>query len=175
MIFHVHFCVALVLPSIMSCQTIKSYVDDSFNAILRPYGARKRPDTIIRVDVAHLIAAACRWNCWKSVRHNSIKEFYVRCIALMMECVSFSDFQKIFYLTCVVGLQTYQDVEIDYSEILTAKYARKKLEGEIAVRAIKVNFDESAGDDPEHPKVQNMTECNELNQNSSSIGDWVDE
>lgn len=44
-----------------------------------------------------------------------------------------------------MGLQTYQDVEIDYSEILTAKDARKKLEGEIAVRAIKVNFDESVG------------------------------
>lgn len=73
-----------------------------------------------------------------------------------------------------MGLQTYQDVEIDYSEILTAKDARKILEGEIAVRAIKVNFDESAGDEPEHPKTQTMTECNELAQNSSSIGDWID-
>ncbi|CAL1672429.1 unnamed protein product [Lasius platythorax] len=156
-------------------QTIKSYVDDSFNAMLRPFGARKRPDTIIRVDVAHLIHAACRWNCWKFVRHYSIKEFYVRCIALMVECLSFSDFQKIFYLTCVVALQSYQDVEIDYSEILTAKDARKTLEGEISVRAIRVNFDESAGDEPEHPKAQAMTECNELDQNGSSIGDWVDE
>jgi len=44
-------------------QTIKSYVDDSFNAILRPLDARKRADTIIRIDVAHLIVAVCRWNC----------------------------------------------------------------------------------------------------------------
>ncbi|KMQ82770.1 kda protein in nof-fb transposable element-like protein, partial [Lasius niger] len=93
----------------------------------------------------------------------------------MVECLSFSDFQKIFYLTCVVALQSYQDVEIDYSEILTAKDARKTLEGEISVRAIRVNFDESAGDEPEHPKAQAMTECNELDQNGSSIGDWVDE
>ncbi|CAL1680995.1 unnamed protein product [Lasius platythorax] len=92
----------------------------------------------------------------------------------MVECVSFADFQKIFYLTCVVGLQIYH-VEIDYSEILTAKDARNILEGEIAVRAIKMNFDESASDEPEHPKTQTMTECNELAQNSSSIGDWVNE
>jgi len=105
-------------------QTIKSYVNDSFNAILRPV-VRKRPDTVIRVDVAHLIAAVCHWNCWKSVRHISIKEFYVRCIALMVECITFSDFQKIFYLTCIVALQTHQDVEIDYSDVLTAKDARK--------------------------------------------------
>ncbi|CAL1680999.1 unnamed protein product [Lasius platythorax] len=82
--------------------------------------------------------------------------------------------QKIFYFTCVVGLQTYQDVEIDYSEILTAKDARKILEEEIAVRAIKVNFDESAGDKPEHRKAQATTKCNEVDPNSSSIGDWID-
>jgi len=74
-----------------------------------------------------------------------------------------------------VGLQTYQDVEIDYSEMLTAKDARKKLEREIAIRGIVVNFDEIAGDEPEHPKAQAMAECNELDKSSSSISHWVDE
>ncbi|KMQ83584.1 hormone-sensitive lipase, partial [Lasius niger] len=60
------------------------------------------------------------------------------------------------------------------SEILTAKDARKILEEEIAVRAIKVNFDESAGDKPEHCKAQATTKCNEVDPNSSSIGDWID-
>lgn len=78
-------------------QTIKSY-DNVFNTISRPLGVIKRPDTIIRVDVAYLIAAVCRWNCWKSVRHICIKKFFVRCIALMVECITFSDFEKIFYL-----------------------------------------------------------------------------
>lgn len=74
-----------------------------------------------------------------------------------------------------MGLQTYQDVEIDYSEMLTAKDARKKLEREIAIRGIVVNFDEIAGDEPEHPKAQAMAECNELDESSSNISRWVDE
>lgn len=155
-------------------QTVKSYIDDLFNIISRSLGFIKKPDTIIRVDIAHLIAAVCRWNCWKSVRHICIKEFFVRCIALMVECVMFSDFEKIFYLTCVVGLQIHQDVEIDYSEILTAKDARKKPEEEIAVRGIKEFDVQNATDKLEDRKAQVMTEYNELDQNSTRIGDWVD-
>ncbi|KMQ86378.1 kda protein in nof-fb transposable element [Lasius niger] len=171
------FSRALLCGVSLACnnQTIKSYVDDLFNAISRFLGVIKRLDTIIRVDVAHLIAAVCRWNCWKSVRHICTKEFFVRCIALMVECITFSDFEKIFYLTCVVGLQIHQDVEIDYSEILTAKDARKKLEEEIAVRSIEVEFDvQSAIDEFESPKAQTMTKYDELGENSSRIGDWVD-
>lgn len=75
-----------------------------------------------------------------------------------------------------MDLQTYQDVEIDYSAVLTAKEARKKLEGEIAVRGIKVNFDvQSADDELEHPKAETMTKYNKLDQNSSTIGNWVDD
>lgn len=154
-------------------QTIKSYVEDSFNAISRR-GVRKNPDTIIRVDVAHLIVAVCRWNCWKFVRQIYIKEFFIRCIALMVECVTFSDFQKIFFLTCVVGLQIHQDVEIDHAEVQTAKDARKELEKEIAERGININVP-SAADEFEYPKVQSVTECDEVDQNSNRIGDWVDE
>lgn len=73
----------------------------------------------------------------------------------MVECVTFSDFQKIFYLTCIVALQTYQDVEIDYSDVLTAKDANKELEEEITVRSIKVNFDiQSSVDELEHSKLK---------------------
>jgi len=156
-------------------QTIKSYVDDSFNLLSRLIEVRKRSYTVIRIDVAHFIAAACRWNCWKLVRQICIKEFFIRCIALMIECVLFSEFQKIFYLTCVVALQIHQDVEIDYLDVQTAKDARKNLEEEIAGRDIKDFEVNSVNNEPEHLKVMTDDEYNKFDQNSNTkINDWVD-
>lgn len=52
-----------------------------------------------------------------------------------------------FYLTCVVGLQTHEDIQFDHSLIKcdqsmvkTVKDTRKMLESAIAVRRVEVNF-----------------------------------
>lgn len=74
-----------------------------------------------------------------------------------------------------MSLQIYQDVEIDHSEVQTAKNARKKLEEKIAVRGMKNFHVKSATDKLEHLEAQAMTECDDFIQKNSKISDWVDE
>lgn len=156
-------------------QTIKTYVNTMFSAI-SGVGVQKRPDTLIRVDVAHLIHAVCRWSCWKLVRQACIKDFFVRCVAMMVECTKFSNFEEIFYLTCVVALQTHQDAELVYSEVRTAKEARKKLEDFIAVRGINIdtNLKSLSEDELKHLEEEHISEPDELDESSSCIEKWVD-
>uniref|UniRef100_A0ABD2X5W1 Uncharacterized protein n=1 Tax=Trichogramma kaykai TaxID=54128 RepID=A0ABD2X5W1_9HYME len=54
------------------------------------------PNCYIRADIAHLIKAACRWNCFP--KDNEIaKDFYVRLIACLSKVDNFKDFSKIIF------------------------------------------------------------------------------
>ena len=121
--------------------TIKAYIMFCFSSILK--GSMERPQTLIRVDVAHLIHLVCRWNCFKAANQRCIKDFYVRCVALMVECQTLSDFDQVFSLTCVVGLQSYEDAQLESSHAKTAHEAREKLESFIAVREVRVDLIET--------------------------------
>lgn len=113
--------------------TIKKYVEICFNAVSAgEYISREWISTYIRVDVAHLIQIVCRWPILKSHPLRPVRDFYIRCIALMIDCQSFQDFIKIFSLTCIVALQYYEDSSVNVTlvdqEIKTAEQSRKKLE-----------------------------------------------
>ena len=61
----------------------------------------------------------------------------------MVECQTLSDFDQVFSLTCVVGLQSYEDAQLESSHAKTAHEAREKLESFIAVREVRVDLIET--------------------------------
>ncbi|XP_077264226.1 uncharacterized protein LOC143898533 isoform X2 [Temnothorax americanus] len=79
-------------------------------------------------------------------------------------------------LRCYDGLQTHQDAELVYSEVRTAKEARKKLEDCIAVRGINIdtNLKSFSDDEPKHLEAEHISEPDELDESSSCIEKWVD-
>lgn len=95
--------------------------------------------TYIRIDVSHLIHLISRWNCFKHLCHFAIKDFYMRCVALMVDCQNLKDFLEIFNLTCMIALQSYKDALIQSTCAISVKDARKKLEAYIAVRPINID------------------------------------
>lgn len=115
-------------------QNIKSYLHDRFKAI--SCGVLKDPVTFIRIDVAHFMHIICRWKCFKNIRQRVIKDFCIRCIALMIECYTLLEFEEICVLSCAVALQTHEDSIIDIEFVQTSQDARKKLENYISKRNI---------------------------------------
>lgn len=114
-------------------QTIKSYIVDQFAAVFHDTESQiSRPNTYIRVDVAHLIHAVSRWKCFEKVNHACTREFFIRCIALMVNAETFKEFKELIFLTIVVAVNDYED-SIIASKMISPKVARKKLETCIAM------------------------------------------
>lgn len=49
----------------------------------------------IRIDIAHLITLVCCWKCWNKSSNICLKEFYVRCIILLVETNCLKDFPQL--------------------------------------------------------------------------------
>ena len=124
----------LAMCTVFNHQTTKAYINICFAAASKPNSELEKPATYIRIDVAHLIHLVCRWKCFEKVTHPCIKSFFVRCVSLMVDCQTHAELQKIFLLTCVVGLQTHDDAELGVSLVRTTKEARELLEDFIAFR-----------------------------------------
>lgn len=125
--------------------TIKSYIETCFSIAANIHQPINKPQTLIRIDIAHLTQMICRWKCFETIRQKCIKEFFVRCVSLMVDSQSISEFERIFILTCVVGLQSHEDSQIDIDGIQTPREARKKLEEFISDRNIKIDFEDIKG------------------------------
>lgn len=65
--------------------TIKAYVDNYMKMTMsaNEYSPFK---CIIRMDIAHIIRLICRWKCFQN-QHSRLKDFYVRCIDLVIKCL----------------------------------------------------------------------------------------
>ncbi|KAL0130291.1 hypothetical protein PUN28_002127 [Cardiocondyla obscurior] len=89
------------------------------------------------------------------------------------ECKQLSQFQEIFYLTCVVGLQNHEDAEIDHFKVRTARDAKKKLENCIAIQSININTNKNNYSEYKlkHSEDEHISEFDE---NNSCIDSWVD-
>lgn len=126
---------ALLNAISVSCnnQTIKAYNNHCFLHLVRYSTTSKvsRPcKTFIRIDVAHLVKAVSLWKCFQNISHREIKDFYIRCITLMVDCTDFQQIERIFSLTCYVSIHKYNGDENDVTNarIKSAKRARIQLE-----------------------------------------------
>lgn len=155
-------------------ETIKSYVDSLFLKLLEglPMGDKTR----IRVDVAHLVHLVSRWKCFTICKHREVKEFYVRCVARMIETTTLAEFDRIFTLTCAVASQKYADSEVELSYAQTVVEARKLLEDLIASpinSEKKIDRSESCHVRPDI--VEEIEFLDEVDSPvSNSIQRWVD-
>jgi hypothetical protein len=76
---------------VFASMDIKTYIDNCF-AYLRE-GRGNLPKTYIRLDVAHYINAVCRWRIWADPSKKRVKEFYVRCLGVLINAQTFQEFE----------------------------------------------------------------------------------
>jgi len=65
---------------------------------------------VIRIDIAHLIKAVCRWPCFIHVPA-SVKDFFVRCVGILSKCTTINDFSRICTDVLSVAFTSLEDVE----------------------------------------------------------------
>ncbi|XP_063972020.1 uncharacterized protein LOC135159857 [Diachasmimorpha longicaudata] len=102
--------------------TIKQYVDNIFLWALNDIAKERNPfpaPTVIRIDVAHFMAAAAKWNCFHDRHKFRLKRFYVRAIALLVDCMSVREFQLVFLLTCFIALTPVTDHIVPFPDFAT--------------------------------------------------------
>ncbi|CAD6234326.1 GSCOCG00012396001-RA-CDS, partial [Cotesia congregata] len=88
------------MSSAFNLTPLKTYIAICFKNLHRH---KKTPiNTYIRLDAAHFVHSITGWKYFKSVLHPSIKQFYIRCICLLIDCTNLDDFQRILLLILVI-------------------------------------------------------------------------
>lgn len=159
-------------------QIIKNYVDSSFlSATQRNRKCDQwRLSTFLRIDVAHIMHFCAKWQSIKTQKHPYLKSFYLRTIALMIDCQSVEKFKQIMLLICMIALQPYEDTIIILSEFqLSVKEGRQTLEKFISVRGpIIQELDISANSyKKEHRDTIEMTESS-VDKNLTVTHRWIE-
>lgn len=124
--------------------TLKAYVENCFQQATSELNTEHlEPTSYLRVDVSHLIKMVCRWRCFQSVQQRAVRNFFVRCVGLMVDCQSTEQFESIFSLTCIMALQPFRDSTLKIrDQIITVEHARKQLETLIKTRPFLHKNDE---------------------------------
>lgn len=82
------------------------------------------PECYVRIDIAHIIHMLCRWKCLKI--RKSIKDFYVRCISLLIKTQNIKKFEMI--LRMIFNVASSETDGVDLNKINTpTENARKNL------------------------------------------------
>lgn len=166
-------------------QTLKQYINDRFDAIISSVDKiPAEPTTFVRIDVAHFVHMICRWKSIKTATQRSIKDFFVRCVALMVECRTLETFRKVVILTVAVASHTHEDsvIDVPVPDVSTPKDARRQLENLISRGRVTVDVEKITSlenrDTPfrQSFRKNEMEEQNEniMSDNVSPIGEWVD-
>lgn len=94
-------------------QSLKKYMQRSFEKLL----ANKSVDvpTQIRVDVAHIMNFVSKWKCWRTAAHVEVKQFFLRCVGLMIQSSKIDHFKTVLTYTMVVAGQKYLDSVVEIS------------------------------------------------------------
>jgi hypothetical protein len=74
-------------------RSLQNYVNDCFKALNGH--DEYLPTTYIRIDVAHVIKIFCRIKHFSGIKNNSLKQFYVRGIRLLLTSDTFKEFNCI--------------------------------------------------------------------------------
>lgn len=145
--------------------SIKDYVDKVFKWAQANQDKNIKPvSTFILVDVAHLIHLCSRKDCFNNKKKNKyLKKFFVRCIALLVDCDTVEEFAKIFQLTCIVANQTHFGNVLTASLVDTPRDALHVLEKLISDRSNQISdIIDSIADYPEKHASYSSIEGNEV-------------
>lgn len=81
------------MSSAFNSMPLKRYISVCFENL---HSKKKtKINTYIRLDTALFVHSVTGWKCFKSILHPSIKQFYTRCICLLIDCKNLGDFQRI--------------------------------------------------------------------------------
>lgn len=175
----VDYSAAMVLACCLAFNNInvKKYISICFDAASSGRQLSKELiTTFIRIDVAHLIHLVCRWKCLKTHPIPVVRDFFVRCVGMMIDCQSFEDFTDIFLMTCAVALHEHDDTQLQLKSlsqtIKTPKEAREKLESMMQIRPLDVNlyFKIQQQDVPDQQEASEVADTNISNVNSFFTG-----
>lgn len=87
---------------------LNTYVDQCMT-FLETSNYAHRPKCIIRLDIAHLVKQTCRWKCFDD-KHMRVKDFYIRCIALLTKCTVIEKFRQICRDILIVAYSENEDI-----------------------------------------------------------------
>ncbi|CAG5093138.1 Similar to NOF: 120.7 kDa protein in NOF-FB transposable element (Drosophila melanogaster) [Cotesia congregata] len=158
-------------------QSLPNYIESCFNKAKN--NTSWKPNTYIRLDTAHFIHTASSWKCWKSVNHKNVKNFYLYCIALLIQCKTLKDLEKMFVLILIVCSTEFDDSTIFYNQkYITPLNARTELENIIGNKNSKNLYHEieenmkSMDFDAEKSTILN-DEKDDPNSDMSTISSWI--
>jgi len=67
------------------------------------------PKCITRIDIAHLIKLVYRWKCFND-KHARIKDFYIRCVAILSKTITLQNFTRICLDILIVAFSETEDI-----------------------------------------------------------------
>lgn len=112
---------------------LKEYINYCFEIITT--NSDKQPNTLIRLDTAHLIHSVSKWNCFQSALNKIVTTFFIHCMALIIKCETLKKLEDIFILMLIVADTEFEDsvIAID-NKCLTPSDASHLLENLISDR-----------------------------------------
>jgi len=75
------------------CPDLKTYKSQCFAALDRN---EPLPACFLRLDVAHFISRAAKWDCWKVKSIKRLKDFYMRSLGQLINCTEAFTWREIF-------------------------------------------------------------------------------
>lgn len=148
------------------CESLKQYIEIQFKYVIKETDSAAK--VFIRKDVAHFIKNVCKWKVWNDDMPK-VKDFYIRCVALLVLCTSADDFENILLHILTLAYST----NIGHSDNLDPVPAEES----VAVLAQKVG-DETAFDvqkilAEQTPELMLAIDLDE-NDIPTNIKDWVE-
>lgn len=91
--------------------TLGDYVDKCFNVLFLK-SINDLPSCFIRIDIAHLVKLVCRWKCLTGSKNYRLKEFYVRCVILLVGATCLEEFEKLLFDILLVSMSQTEGEQI---------------------------------------------------------------
>ncbi|KAJ1526426.1 hypothetical protein ONE63_009560 [Megalurothrips usitatus] len=149
------------------CHTLKQYIEIQFDFLLEQ---RQDPAKVfIRKDIAHVMKNVTQWKVWRNDGHKLVKDFYVRCLAVLVQCTAFEEFAILLCNVLTVALSETIG-QSDDGEAVPAETCVEVLGKEIGDPA-RFDIDSLLKEDPkDRERLPFEIPMDEIPQN---IRDWV--
>lgn len=106
--------------------TLSDYVKKCFN-ILYFKSNNDLPLCYICIAIAHLVKLFCRWKCLTGTQNYRLKEFYVRCVILLVGANCIKEFENLLLDILTVSISQTEGNEVGNTEKCPSEEARNRL------------------------------------------------
>jgi len=117
--------------------TLNDYIEKCFNILYSK--SNILPTCYIRIDITHLVKLVCRWKCLTGTKNYRLKEFYVRCVMLLIRDNSLEEFENILLDILTVSISQTEGEQIGSTKKCPSEEARIRLLNNIRGTTINAN------------------------------------